>query len=302
MSATLKGISQVILIDNPITGLIILVAIMISDISLGIVALLSAMIGTWIGYIGGKDKAAVNQGIFGYNSVLAGIALFLFLGGELQWVIALVGAAVVTLITAAMMYVLSSTVVPVLTLPYIMLTWTTVLSSYHLKTFHLSPELVPQDLIHLNLDQGENVQWLNGLIDGIGQVYFQENMWSGVLILIGICWAGWRLALYAVIGTLIAWLTAYGLGAEITSLNLGLYGFNGVLTILAVSGIYSTGRRLELLRGMIAVILTVPVTAGVTTWLNPYGLTSLTLPFVLVTWLFITTEQILPELLANKSG
>lgn len=267
-----------------------------SDVSLGIIVLLSAMIGTWIGYMGGKDEATVNQGIFGYNSVLAGIALFLFLGGDLRWVIALTGAAIVTLITAAMMYVLRDSALPVLTLPYILLTWSTLLASYYLGTFQLSPELVPQDLTHWHFEQGEKVELLDGLIDGIGQMYFQEYIWSGVLILVGIFWASRRLGLYAVVGTIVAWLTAYGLGAKVTMLNLGLYGFNGVLTILAVSGVYNIRRRLGLLMGMISTILTVPLTAGIATFLSPYGLTTLTLPFVLVTWLFIAARKILPKL------
>ena len=46
LSASLKGISQVIFIENVVSGLIILLAITISSYKLGIIALLSAFIGT----------------------------------------------------------------------------------------------------------------------------------------------------------------------------------------------------------------------------------------------------------------
>src|SRR6478672_6777569 len=81
INSSLKGISQVILIENVVTGLIILVAIMISSTYLGIITLLSAIIGTLIGKIGGADIDSVNQGLYGYNSVLTGMALSLFLSG-----------------------------------------------------------------------------------------------------------------------------------------------------------------------------------------------------------------------------
>ena len=56
IAASLKGISQVILIENAITGLLILIAITIESYYLGIIALLSAIIGTLVGKFGGADE------------------------------------------------------------------------------------------------------------------------------------------------------------------------------------------------------------------------------------------------------
>ena len=102
IAASLKGISQVILIENAITGLLILIAITIDSYYLGIIALLSAIIGTLVGKFGGADEKTINQGLFGYNSVLTGMALALFLSGPYMWIIALVGAAVAAIFTATM--------------------------------------------------------------------------------------------------------------------------------------------------------------------------------------------------------
>ena len=146
LSASLKGISQVILIENVITGLIILLSLTIYSYYVGIIALVSSIIGTLIGKFGGADEASVKQGLFGYNSVLTGIALTLFLTGSSKWIIALVGAAVTAILTAAFMHVMKNTGIPILTIPFIIVTWFTLLVSYRLKAFHLSTSLVPQDL------------------------------------------------------------------------------------------------------------------------------------------------------------
>ena len=106
ISAALKGISQVILIENVVSGLIILIAITIANYQLGIVALLSAIIGTLVAHAAGGDKNVIEQGLFGYNSVLTGLALYLFLTGSMRMVIALLAAAFVTIFTAAMMHFL----------------------------------------------------------------------------------------------------------------------------------------------------------------------------------------------------
>ncbi|NIK79210.1 urea transporter [Paenibacillus castaneae] len=294
--AVFKGISQVVLIENAITGLIILMAITIANYSLGIITLISALIGTWIGFVGAKDKTVVVQGIFGYNSVLTGLALSLYLEGSQKWAFAIIGAAVTALVTAAIMHILRNTGLPSLTLPYILHTWLWLLASFHLNFVKLSPALKPQDITSLNPNFEEGtIEWSDGLIDGIGQIYFVEYWASGILILIAICWASWRLGLCAIAGTAIGWLTAYGLGAEINMLNLGLYGFNAVLTILAVAVVFNTAKGMRIWMGIVAAMLTVPVAAGLGTWLNPYGLPALTMPFVLVTWIMIAARNVLPK-------
>ena len=46
--ATLKGISQVVFIENWLTGLFILAAITVTSVKLGVIAILSAAIGTFV--------------------------------------------------------------------------------------------------------------------------------------------------------------------------------------------------------------------------------------------------------------
>ena len=141
ITASLKGISQVILIENAITGLLILIAITISSYYLGIIALLSAIIGTLVGKFGGADEKSINQGLLGYNSVLTGMALALFLSGPYMWIVALVGAAIAAIFTATMMHFMKRTEIPILTFPFIILTWFILLSSYKLKRIKLSADI-----------------------------------------------------------------------------------------------------------------------------------------------------------------
>lgn len=296
ISTSLKGISQVILIENAVSGLIILIAISIANYRLGIVALVSTIIGTLVAKAGGADETLIDQGLFGYNSMLVGLALSLFLTGSMRWGIAFAGAAFAALLTAAMMHFLKNLGIPVLTLPYIVLTWLFLLASYHLRIFQLTPGLVPQDLTHWSINIKGTIDVIGGLVDGIGQVYFQTEFWSGILILIGVFWANWRFGIYTVLGTGIGWLTAYMLGSENALMNLGLYGFNAVLTILAVSAVFDTDRPFAPVTGGIAAISTVPITAGMDIWLAPYGLPALTMPFVIVTWIFIGARKVLPQI------
>ena len=294
---SLKGISQVILIDNAITGLLILLAITFSSYYLGIIALLSAMIGTFVGKIGGADEERINQGLLGYNSVLTGVALALFLTGPYMWIVALVGAAIAAIVTAAIMQLLKETDIPVLTFPFIILTWFVLLASYKLKGIKLSSGLVPQSLMNWELNIAGELDLFHGIFSGMGQIFFISNAISGILIFIAVFWAGKKLGLYAVIGNIVALLISFVLGGERTLIMSGLYGYNAILTIITVSAVYK-GKysRFTLLSGIIAACLTVPIAAAVSTWLLPYGLPVLTMPFVLCSWLFIAARKVLPNL------
>jgi len=296
MSVALKSISQVVLLENPISGLIILIAITIANYKLGIITLLSAIISVLVAHAAGGDKNIIEQGLFGYNSVLTGLALLLLLDGNMRWIVALVGAAFATIFTAAMMNFFKDLDTPVLTFPYIVLTWFVILASYHLEVLTITSSLVPQDLSHWQLKIEGPVNLIGGLIAGIGQMYFQDKLLSGVLIILAVFWANRKMGIYAVIGTAVSWIAAYALGGAHNVINMGLYGYNGVLTILAVSSVFDADKPFALISGVAATIITVPITAGISTWLLPYGLPALTMPFVVVTWIFVGARKILTKL------
>ncbi|WP_245975384.1 urea transporter [Oceanobacillus chungangensis] len=297
IAISLKGISQVVLIENVVSGAIILLAITIASVPLGIIALLSSMIGTMIGKLGGVDDEILNQGLFGYNSVLTGMALLLFLTGPTQWILCLVGAAIAAILTASVMHIMKGTGIPILTLPFILLTWFALLVSYRLTTFQISNSLVPQSLRQWELDITGDIELSHGIFYGIGQVYFLDNMVSGILLFIAVFWASWKLGLYASIGNAAALVTALILGAERSLIFLGLYGYNAILTCIAVALVFNMDKRpFSYASGIMAACLTVPLAASINTWLLPYGLPALTMPFVLSTWVFLSARKILPKL------
>lgn len=295
--ASLRGFSQVVFIENAISGVMILLAITISSYKLGIISLLSSIVGTLLGKIGGAQKNSVNSGLFGYNSVLTGLAVSLFLTGPSRWGIALLGAIVAAIFTATMMHFLKNIELPILTFPFIILTWFVLLASYKLDVFHLSDSLVPQSLAYWQLNIAGELNWTVGFLNNIEQIFFLNHPFSGVLLYSAIFVASWQLGLNAVIGSVIALLLSYGLGGEHSLILGGLYGYNAILTCMAVSIVFSSqSNRFKLVSGILATCLTIPLTASFSTWLLPYGLPVLTMPFVLSTWLFLGARKVLPKM------
>ncbi|ARK25365.1 urea transporter [Sporosarcina sp. P37] len=269
----------------------------ISSFSLGVIAFLSAMIGTLVAKIGGADETLVRKGLMGYNSVLTGLVLQTFLTGPTAWVVALVGAAVTAILTATLMYFLGNLGIPILTLPFILLTWFTLLASYKLESIKLSGSLSPQSLANWELNMEGKINLLQSTFNGIGQIFFVTEAIPGLLLFIAIFWASRKMGIYAVIGNVVACLTALALAGEHALILLGLYGYNAILTILAVSVVYNTKEnRYAPITGVAAACITVPLMASVSIWLLPLGLPALTMPFVLSTWLILGARKVLPKL------
>lgn len=293
ISTSLKGFSQVMLMENRISGCLILLGISLHSPFLALMAFLSSIVGTSIGLF--KDHELAVKGIYGFNSVLSGIAVMLFLQSDWRWVIALIVAA----FSAYFMYILAILSarwkIPVLTTPFVVTTWIGLLITYKVTILHMSPAFVTSSPVKWNIPSEGKPNFILGLVKGVGEVFIIDSFWTGFFILIALFVAGWRFGVYAIVGTLVSWVTALSLGVDAESLNLGLYNYNAVLTVIAV-GLLFDDKRNYLLIGIFAAAMTVPITAGMDLLLNPIGLPSLTSPFIISTWIFLAIRKVVPKI------
>ena len=103
---------------------------------------------------------------------------------------------------------------------------------------------------------------------GIGQVMFQNNALSGLLMLIGIFLNSWQMGLLAVSGNIISTLTARISGYDCDDIKNGLYGFNGTLVGIAV-GVFMLLTVSSLMLMAIASCASVWMLLGLCSWLMP---------------------------------
>ena len=124
---------------------------------------------------------------------------------------------------------------------------------------------------------------------GIGQIFLQDNGWSGLLITIGMFFSHWTLGVTCFLGALIGTLTAKALKAKDGDIEFGLYGFNASLAYMCVMFTFATNNAhatwtaasplLWVLGAVAAVIATVIMHVFVTK-----GWTAFTFPFVVTCW------------------
>ncbi|MDF6061891.1 urea transporter [Streptomyces sp. NPDC053741] len=136
------------------------------------------------------------------------------------------------------------------------------------------------------LQRREPSGFLLASVRGVGQVDLQPLLWTGVLILAALWSAGWRIGLFATLGTLISTATAYVLRVDRSNIALGLQGYCGCLTGIALVTYLGHHPATYVLAVVGAIVCTL-LTATLTTFLSPYGLTALTAPFCLVSGVMV---------------
>ena len=86
-------------------------------------------------------------------------------------------------------------------------------------------------------------------------------------------------------------LTATVLQAEHANFNNGMYAFSAVLTAIALGSTFNKPSWRVLIYTLIGVIFTVFVQGALNTLLTPVGIPTLTMPFVLASWLFLVPNK-----------
>lgn len=131
---------------------------------------------------------------------------------------------------------------------------------------------------------------------GVGQVMFQDSMWTGILFLIGIFWGAYMegfplVAWGALVGVLVSTLTGYILHLPDQKGANGLWGFNGVLVGCAFPTFLASTVWMWI--GLIICsALTTIARSGMDNILDRWKISSFTFPFVFCTWIFLFSARL----------
>lgn len=138
------------------------------------------------------------------------------------------------------------------------------------------------------------IRAVDRILRGVGQVVFQSNWLSGLLILIAIGVNSWPYLIAAVLGTAVSTLTAVVFGVDRGLIDAGLLGFNGCLAGIALTFYMSVDvtngnwpdAQLYLYICLAAAFSTV-IFAALGSLLGERAVPALTAPFVFASWLML---------------
>ncbi|MGY3572576.1 urea transporter [Vibrio paucivorans] len=119
--ATLHGVGQVFFTGSTLAAVIIVAGFIANSMSGAAWAIGASLIGYWIGQLLGADDPSLHVGLFGFNATLTAIALHIRYANHI--VVLGSGVVLATLLT----WLAGSLSLTVLTLPFIVATWATIL-------------------------------------------------------------------------------------------------------------------------------------------------------------------------------
>jgi urea transporter len=286
----LRGVGQVFFCCNAVTGFIFLLALFIGGVTAGAAATVGVISSTVAAYLLGFSEDDIDAGLYGFNGTLVGPCLFLFLDHSPQlWLYVVLASILSSVVLGALMRILAPYKIPASTSPFVLTCWMFLAAVYAFDSFSRGPVLphpgTPAVVTDVAAIPAE--MWFTALTKGVAEVMFADSVIVGILFLIGIAIVSLRGALMAVGGTVIGVVFPILLGANQGMIEMGLYSFNPVLTMMAVGWVFlkPDGRSAAL--AVLAGILTVVCQAALASFLAPIGLPTLTFPFVLTMWMFL---------------
>jgi urea transporter len=296
----LRGAGQVMFQDHPLSGLLFLAAIAWGSLAAGA---LEVLIGGVLGLVAGTltaiwlkaDAKSLAEGLYGYNAVLVGLALPTFLApSPLLWCYVLLGGAVSVVCMLGMTNVGRVWGVAALTFPFVLTSWLLLLATYGFAGLEgeglpFANRIEPIDASAANLL--DPAAFIGGVLKSVSQVFLKGDAVAALLLLTGLAVSSLRAALLAFGAALLAVVTAHALGAEAELISAGLLGFSPVLTAIALGTVFYAPSVRVLAYAALGTVFTVIVQGAMNVALAPFGIPTLTAPFVLAAWLFALPRQ-----------
>ncbi len=271
ISTILKGIGQIMLQENSLTGLLFLIGIFYGSLPMGFGALLATICGTATAYLFKYNKTDIEKGLYGFSAALVGVAVMLFLKPVfLSWVLVVVGA-----VAAAMLqHFFIKRNFPAFTFPFVLVTWV---------ILFLCTKFCG-DLLAVSAPVIAEAS--DSLTDGFksfGQVIFQSSLLAGVLFFIAVFISSPIAALYGLAAAIISAVLAFYFSVPMTDINLGLYGFNAVLCAIVFAG--------PKVKDGLWVLISILLALAISLLMLKTGIPKLTFPFVLATWITLVVKN-----------
>ncbi len=295
----LKAYSEVFFSDNRVFAVVLLV-VTFFDWPLGVSGLLSVMVAHGVAALMGFDKHQIKQGYYGFNALLTGLGLAMYY--EFGWVliVVVVVAALLSLfLSIALRGFLGNYGLPFLSLPFILALWIMLLAGRDFAYLGLSQ----RGIYTLNTIYARGgirlidfYQWFENLpvamslriyLKSIAAIFFQQSIFAGILIALGLLWFSRIAFSLSFIGFYAAYFFYRFLGVDFNTLTYTYIGFNYILASVAIGGYFLIPSKTTYLWVVLIIPLLAVLTISLSKVFAVWNLSVYSLPFNLVVLLFL---------------
>uniref|UniRef100_A0A8C5K6U9 Urea transporter n=1 Tax=Jaculus jaculus TaxID=51337 RepID=A0A8C5K6U9_JACJA len=288
----LRGISQVVFVSNPLSGILIVVGLLVQNPWWALNGCVATVVSTLTALLLSQDRSAIAAGLHGYNATLVGILMAVFSdkGDYFWWLLFPVSAMSMTcpIFSSALSSVLGKWDLPVFTLPFNMALSMYLSATGHYNNFFPSKLFTPVTSVpNITWPDLNALELLKSLPVGVGQIYGCDNPWTGGIFLCAILLSSPLMCLHAAIGSLLGVAAGLSLAAPFKDIYVGLWGFNSSLACIAIGGMFVALTWQAHLLALACALFTAYLGASMAHLMAVVRLPSCTWPFCLATLLFL---------------
>ena len=295
----LKSYAQVFFSDSQVLAFIIAVVSFFNPLA-GLCGLWAVVLTHFIAWFGGFNRQKIAAGLYGFNSLLTGMALgSTFEPSTGLFIIVSFASLLCLMVTLAIEGVFYKYGLSFLSIPFLFSTWTLLLATRHLSGLDLTPgsTFLMNKLYALGGSTlVESYNWFFNLklpgpvvlyFRSVGAIFFQNYLFAGLLIVIGLLYYSRIAFSLSVIGFASAWLYYKMLGGNMADLSFGYIGFNFILTAIAAGGFFTVASPWSYLWVILLSTLTSIFTTAASGLLDQWQLPVYSLPFNIAVLLFV---------------
>lgn len=289
--AILTSYSQIFFTENRILALILFFVSFI-DWWMGLSGFIAVITAIALAELLGYSSITIRKGLFSFNSLLVGLGISTYFSHGIQVIFLIViGSAIAFFITLFLMGLLAKYTLPFLSIPFVLTMWLLLLSFPAFSGIDLNAEALYPSNMYFKIG-GEPLIYLMDLLNqvfmdtgfdtyflSLGAIFFQFNILAGVLIAIGLLIHSRVNFLFSLLGFFMAYWFYSFLGIYTGSLNYTYYGFNFILSAIAIGGYFLIPSRQSLQWSLLLIPLLVVITIGSDRFFAFFGLSAFSLPF-----------------------
>uniref|UniRef100_A0A3Q0SGL9 Urea transporter n=1 Tax=Amphilophus citrinellus TaxID=61819 RepID=A0A3Q0SGL9_AMPCI len=237
----LRGVSRVILANNPLSGGLILAALYWASPWQGLLGTIGILASTLTAVITGQDRAEVSGGLHGFNGMLVSLLMGVFSSaGDWYWWLLLpvcLGSATCVFLFSGLSSFLDRWDLPAAVFPFNIILILYLLCTGPDNPYFPHHSTTPPGALEPNATE---LIVIYGIPRGVGQIYACGDLGPALLILGAVFLYSPLLAVHALLGSAVGTLAGLSMAVRHESLYSGLSGFNGALGCMAVGGLFFT--------------------------------------------------------------
>ena len=252
-------------------------------IEIGICGLLCLTFAILFAYTLNYDTYSIRSGTLTFNALLVGLGIgFFFHISGFSILLLVIGGVFAVIITIFLKNVLGY----YLNLPFLSLPFVIVVIILYIGGYYYGGEQIGQHWTLLDYDL-ELPLILDTYFKCLGAIFFQLNVYSGILLTVALIIYSRITFFLAILGFFVG-ISCYGLLTDNLTLAVSnLVGFNFIITAIALGGIFLIPNMSSYCTAILGVLFTCFLGKALEMFFSPYDMPVLAIPFNITALLFI---------------